>query len=161
MTSDKGAAPPAQGEWRSSGHLVAITAAGLTCAPTTLPPYTIGVFVAPFAHDFGWSRGEIQTAILFSTGLGVLCAPMAGAMIRRFGIRITILSGLAGIGVACLCGAAMHGALWQLYLVYALMALLGAGAGGVAGPPCWPSAFPFLGGLRWASAFPAPGSARY
>jgi MFS family permease len=124
-------AAPAASEWRRSGHLVALAAAGLTCAPTTLPPYTIGIFVTPFARDFGWSRGAIQTAILFSTGLGVLCAPAAGAMIRRFGIRRTILSGLAGMALACLCGAAMQGALWQLYLVYAFMALLGAGAGGI------------------------------
>lgn len=131
MSDDDRTTPAAAGEWRRNGHLVALTAAGLTCAPTTLPPYTIGVFVAPFTHDFGWSRGAIQTAILFSTGLGVLCAPLAGAMIRRFGIRRTILAGLAGIALACLCGAVMQGALWQLYLVYALMALLGAGAGGI------------------------------
>lgn len=122
---------PATAEWRRSGHLVGLTALGLTCAPTTLPPYTIGVFVTPFAHDFGWSRGAIQAAILFSTGLGVACAPLAGAMVRRLGIRATIVGGVAGIALACLLAATMHGALWQLYLVYALMALLGAGAGGV------------------------------
>ena len=131
MTGAEGVTP-VLGEWRRSGHLVPLTAAGLTCAPTTLPPYTIGIFVAPFARDFGWSRGEIQTAILFSTGLGVLCAPIAGTMVRRFGIRRTILSGLTGMSVACLCGAAINGGLWQLYAVYALMALLGAGAGGIS-----------------------------
>ena len=118
-------------EWRRSWHLVGLTALGLTCAPTTLPVYTLGVFVAPYQRQFGWGRGEIQTAILFSTGLAVFCAPMAGALVRRFGLRRTILPGLIGMAVSCLIAAANTGALWQLYLAYALMAVLGAGAGGV------------------------------
>ena len=118
-------------EWRRGWHLVGLTALGLTCAPTTLPVYTLGVFVAPYQQQFGWGRGEIQTAILFSTGLAVFCAPMAGAMVRRFGLRRTILPGLAGMAVACLIAAANTGTLWQLYLSYALMSVLGAGAGGV------------------------------
>ncbi len=118
-------------EWRRGGHLVALTAIGITCAPTTLPVYSIGVFVAPFEQSFGWGRGAIQTAILFSTGLGVLCAPLAGWMVRRFGIRRTILPGLTGLAVALVLASAMTGALWQLYAVYALMSLLGAGAGAV------------------------------
>lgn len=132
MSADAAPRLAARQEWRRSGHLVALTAIGLTCAPTTLPPYTIGLFVAPLRAEFGWSRGAIQAAILFSTGLGVLGAPMAGAMVRRFGIRRTLLPGLAGLALAVL-GAAMIGdALWQFYLAYAAMSLLGAGAGGVA-----------------------------
>lgn len=120
------------GEWRQSGLFVPLTALGLTCAPTTLPVYTLGVFVLPFAAAFGWGRGQVQAAILFSTGLGVLGAPLAGAMVRRFGVRRTVLSGLAGLGLSILVAAAQTGALWQLYLAYALMATLGAGSGGVA-----------------------------
>ncbi len=118
-------------EWRQNGHLVALTAIGLTFAPTTMPVYTMGVFVGPFEQSFGWSRGAIQTAMLFSTGLAVICAPLAGDMIRRWGIRSTILPGIVGLSLACLLGAMMGGALWQLYTVYALMSLLGAGAGAV------------------------------
>lgn len=122
----------AAGEWRRSGHLVALTAIGLTCAPTTLPPYTIGLFVAPLQAEFGWSRGAIQAAILFSTGLAVIGAPMAGAMVRRFGIRRTLLPGLVGLVAANIGAAAIGDAVWQFYLAYAAMSLLGAGAGGVA-----------------------------
>lgn len=118
-------------EWRQSWHLVALTALGLTCAPTTLPVYSIGIFVAPFQAEFGWGRGEIQTAILFSTGLSIFCAPLAGSLIRRFGLRKTILPGLVGMVIACLIAAANTGALWQLYAAYALMSVLGTGAGAV------------------------------
>lgn len=119
----------ASGEWRQNGHLVALTALGLTFAPSTMPIYTMGVFIGPFEQEFGWGRGAIQTAILFSTGLAVICAPLAGEMIRHWGIRRTILPGIAGLSLACLLAATIGGALWQLYAVYTLMSLLGAGAG--------------------------------
>ena len=121
----------ASGEWRRGWPFVALTAIGLTCTPTTLPIYTLGVFVPQFEASFGWSRGEIQTAILFSTGLAVVCSPLAGWMVRRWGIRDTIIPGLVGLAVAFLLGAGIGGSLWQLYGVYALMSLLGAGAGAV------------------------------
>jgi MFS family permease len=118
-------------EWRSGWPLVALTALGLTCAPVTLPVYTLGTFVRPLQAEFGWSRGEIQTAILFSTGLAVIAAPLAGELVRRFGIRRTILSGLVGIAASCALASRLGAALWQLYAAYALMALLGTGAGAV------------------------------
>lgn len=118
-------------EWRRGWHLVALTAIGITCAPTTLPVYSIGVFVGPFEQAFGWGRGETQTAILFSTGLGVICAPLAGWMVRHLGLRLTILPGLCGLALSLALAGAMTGALWQLYAVYGLMSLLGTGAGAV------------------------------
>lgn len=145
------------GEWRRGWPLVALTALGLTCAPVTLPVYTIGVFVGPLQQAFGWSRGEIQTAILFSTGLAVISAPMAGELVRRFGERNTILPGLCGIAVACALGASMTGALWQLYAVYALMAVLGAGAGAVAWTSLIAGAFSKARGLALGLALSGTG----
>jgi MFS family permease len=108
---------------------VLLTALGITCAPTALPVYSLGVFVAPFQAEFGWGRGEIQTVILFSTGLSIFCAPLSGTMVKRFGLRKTILPGLAGVGIGLLAAAANTGSLWQLYAAYALMSVLGTGAG--------------------------------
>ena len=57
------AAASATDEWRRGWHLVALTALGLTCAPTTLPVYTLGVFVGPFEQEFGWSREIGDSAV--------------------------------------------------------------------------------------------------
>lgn len=119
----------ARSEWRRGWHLVMLTALGIACAPTALPVYSLGVFVEPFQSEFGWGRGEIQAAILFSTGLSIFCAPLSGTMVKRFGLRKTILPGLAGVGVGLLAAAANTGSLWQLYAAYALMSVLGTGAG--------------------------------
>ncbi|MBZ9646062.1 MFS transporter [Sphingobium sp. 3R8] len=118
-------------EWRRNWHLVLLTVIGITCVPTTLPVYTIGLFVAPLQADFGWSRGAIQGAILCSTGLGLAGGPFAGWLVRRIGLKRAILSGLIGMGCALALAAAIHGSLWQLYLAYALIALIGAGTSAV------------------------------
>ncbi|MBC2670578.1 MFS transporter [Novosphingobium piscinae] len=126
MTATAGA------EWRRGWPSVALTALGLTCAPATLPVYTLGLFVAPLSAEFLWSRAAIQAAILFSTGLGLVGGPLAGWLVRRYGLRLTVVSGLAGMALSLLLGAAMSGWLWQLYLAYGLMSLLGAGANAVS-----------------------------
>ncbi len=118
-------------EWRNSWHLVALTALGLLFAPTTVAPYTIGLFVAPLSASFGWSHSAIQGAILFSTGLGLVGGPLAGWLVRRLGLRYAIVSGVAGIAVALAAPALMTGHLWEFYLAYALIALLGAGTSAV------------------------------
>lgn len=119
-------------EWRLGWRSVALTALGLTCAPATLPVYTLGILVASLNAQFHWNRAEIQAAILFSTGLGLAGGPLAGWMVKRFGLRMTIVSGLIGMGASLLLCAGMSGWLWQLYGAYAMMSLLGAGANAVA-----------------------------
>ena len=123
---------PAADEWRRSWHLVLLTAAALTCSPATLPVYTIGVLTGPLHDNFGWGRGTIQAAILFSTGLGMAGGPLAGWMIERLGVRQSVLIGVTGLSAAVAACASLTGAAWQLYLLYGLMALLGAGAGAVS-----------------------------
>lgn len=122
----------AKAEWRNGWSLVAIIAVVLTCAPSTLPVYTLGVFVKPLQAEFGWGRGEIEMAILFSTGLSALLAPLMGELVQRFGARRNLLPGIAGIALAFLLASRMSDALWQFLACYALMALLGAGVSAVA-----------------------------
>lgn len=123
---------PAADEWRKNWHLVLLTVAALTCSPATLPVYTIGVLTGPLHDSFGWGRGTIQAAILFSTGLGMVGGPLAGWMIERLGLRRSVLIGITGLSAAVAACASITGAAWQLYLLYGMMALLGAGAGAVS-----------------------------
>lgn len=119
-------------EWRKGWPLIALTAIALICSPATLPVYSIGVLVEPLHAAFGWSRGAIQSAILFSTGLGLLGGPLGGWLVSRFGVRRAIVSGVLGLSLSVAVCSLMNGGAWQLYLFYAAMALLGAGAGAVS-----------------------------
>jgi MFS family permease len=123
---------PKTGEFRSGWPLLLVTAVALMCAPSTMPVYTLGVFVEPLEQAFGWGRREIQTAILFSTGFGAICAPAIGELVERYGSRAVVLPAFVGMAIGCAAAAAMTGALWQFYGAYALMAVLGAGVGPIA-----------------------------
>ncbi len=123
--------PSAKLEWQRGWQLVALTSLGLVFAPTTVPIYTLGLFVAPLQAAYGWSHGEIQAAILFSTGGGLVGGPLAGWLVNRLGLRTAIITGALGIAAAFASIALLQGMLWQFYLSYALIALLGAGTSAV------------------------------
>lgn len=144
-------------EWRDGWRSVAITLMGLTCAPSTLPVYTLGLFVAPLDHQFGWSHGAIQAAILFSTGLGIAGGPLAGRMVLSYGLRATVVIGLAGMALSLLACAAMNGQLWQFYVAYAMMSLLGAGANAVTWSTLVASSFNRSRGLALGVALSGTG----
>ena len=92
-----------------------------------LPFYSLGVLVIPITQEFGWTRAEFQLALLFSTGTGVITAPLVGWLLDRVGARAMAISGLIGLAVALAAASLMNGDLWMLYLSYTAMAFLGAG----------------------------------
>lgn len=114
-------------ELRRGWRLILASALGVALSSIALPFYTIGAFVKPLTLEFGWSRADVQSAILFSTGLGVLTAPLVGALIDRYGPRKVALPCIVGLSIGFLIAAAMNGGLWMLYLAYGSVALLGAG----------------------------------
>ena len=116
-----------QGELARNKTLLLATCAGVICSSIVLPFYSIGALVVPVTEEFGWTRAEFQLALLFSTGAGVITAPIVGWLIDRYGSRNIALPGLLGLSVAFVLAANMNGELWMLYLCYAAMALLGAG----------------------------------
>src|SRR4029078_2790332 len=69
-----------------------LVAAGLRATP--------GVLILPLEHAFGWSRGTIS----FSAGVGifiyVLVGPFAAALMNSFGVRRTLICGLALMSVS-------------------------------------------------------------
>ena len=57
----------------------------------------------------------------------MLTAPLVGIFLDKVGIRKMALAGLFGLGAALSLASQLNGEIWMLYLVYALMAILGAG----------------------------------
>ena len=100
---------------------------GVICSSIVLPFYSLGVLVIPITQEFGWTRAEFQLALLFSTGTGVITAPLVGWLLDRVGARAMAISGLIGLAVALATASLMNGDLWMLYLSYTAMAFLGAG----------------------------------
>ena len=116
-----------QGELQQRWPLVLATCIGIISSAFVLPYYTIGALVGPVTSEFGWTRAEFQSAILFSSGLGALTSPFVGWLIDRFGARRVALPAMLGLGVGFFIASSMQGELWMLFLAYGSIALLGAG----------------------------------
>ena len=113
-----------ENELKNNWVLLFSASIGVICSSIVLPFYSLGALVVPITQEFGWSRAEFQLALLFSTGAGVVTAPLVGIFLDRVGIRKMALLGLFGLGAALSLASQLNGELWMLYLVYALMAIL-------------------------------------
>jgi MFS transporter, OFA family, oxalate/formate antiporter len=117
----------ARAELKAGWPILIACAVGVGCSPIALPFYAIGPLTKPIAADLGWLRSEIQFAIVFSSGIGALSAPVTGWMVDRFGPRAVALPSLAGVTLGLLM-ASMATTLYAFWAGFALAALLGAGA---------------------------------
>ena len=72
-------------EWRRSWTVVLAGALGFALSSVTT--YSLGPFIAPLEAEFGWSRAEIASGMTLYAILGIVLAPLAGAVIDRLGAR--------------------------------------------------------------------------
>ncbi|MFQ5924370.1 MAG: MFS transporter [Dehalococcoidia bacterium] len=89
--------------------------------------YSFGIFLKPMAAEFHWSRGETSTAFSIYMAVYTLSAILMGWMADRWGPRLPLVlaSFLIGIGIAL---SGQVTSLWQLYLLYGVIAAVGFGA---------------------------------
>lgn len=113
-------------ELRGGWTLLVACAVGVGLSAIALPFYAIGPLTRPIEADLGWSRADIQLAILFSSGLGALTAPVTGWMIDRFGARLVALPSIIGVSLGLLIASSAT-SLTVFYLGFATSAILGAG----------------------------------
>ena len=72
-------------EWRA--HWPVVLAAFSGMGMSTIAQYTVSLFIEPIEADFGWTRAQIMSGMIVTATVGVLCAPLIGAAIDRFGPR--------------------------------------------------------------------------
>jgi len=111
--------------WHPAFMVTAVTfvallfSAGLRSAP--------GVMMLPLELHFGWSRATIS----FAAGLGILLyglvGPFAAALMTSFGIRRTMICGLALMGAATFASRWMT-APWHYILTWGVLSGIGTGA---------------------------------
>lgn len=85
-----------------------------------------GAMLQPLAREFGWSTGEISSALALRFALFGLMGPFAAVLMERFGLRavVSVALGLVGAGMLL---AAFITQLWQLVLLWGLLLGLGSG----------------------------------
>ncbi len=98
--------------------LVLAVSAGMRAAP--------GVLLLPLQREFGWSAGSISFAFGINLLLYGLIGPFAVAVMDRWGVRRAVLVSLVlivtGAGLA-----PFMGAVWQLAVLWGVVAGLGGG----------------------------------
>ena len=89
---------------------------------------SLGLFVIPFGNEFGWDRAQISLAATFFTVTSAVSIPILGQLVDRFDSRRVLLPSLIFLGVGLATVTAVVSELWHLYLVFALLGCLTAGA---------------------------------
>jgi sugar phosphate permease len=90
---------------------------------------TFGVLMHPLMMEFGWSHAQISTAASINLVVFGISAPFAASLNERFGLTRVVVVALALIAGSA-AALTQVTELWQLYLVWGLVA--GAATGAVA-----------------------------
>jgi len=88
----------AREEWRAYWPLVLACTAGMTLPVVAY--VTLGLFLTPLSHEFGWSRALITAGTGLVAALTVPAAPFVGAAIDRWGARKILVLGLVLMGLS-------------------------------------------------------------
>lgn len=118
------------GEFRRSWPTLVFSTIGAGVGLSSLG-YILGTLVVPLQKEFGWGRGDINLASLFSS-LGLAVAlPFVGKLLDRYGVkRVTMVS--VPFLVLVLTGLSIvTSSLASFLVLYALAGLLGAGTSAV------------------------------
>lgn len=114
----------AKDEWLLSWPLVLASLVGGSFA--AMPVYAMTFFIDPLSHDLGWSRTQVTVGLTLIAIAGIPLAPVAGALIDRFGARRIAIAGLSATALVFASFGATTGsfALWLFqWTLYALAAV--------------------------------------
>lgn len=122
-------APPS--EWRANWPLLLCCVLGIPVP--MVATYTLGQFLQPLEHEFGWSRTEASVGLSLSLLLGFVAAPIVGKIVDGVNARLLALPGivLTGLSLAAFSLANANPAVW--IGLWCLSSLLGA----LVGPTVW------------------------
>lgn len=98
--------------------------AGLTgfaaLAIAVAPLFVIGVLSVPIRHEFGESRASLGLAVSAFMGAAVLCAPISGRLVDRFGVDVVLRLGIISVLASDLWVGALASGSTQLRIGMAL-----------------------------------------
>lgn len=124
-------APPVN-EFKRGFWVLFASFVGIGVNVASMAYYATGIWTRPWQEEFGWTRTEIGGQQTIAVLMMVICAPFAGRLIDRFGLkRVTTLS-LLGYGLLLLAFTRMSGSLWELYVLSAAYAGIGVASTGIA-----------------------------
>src|ERR1700736_5147991 len=85
-----------------------------------------GAFLRPLSREFGWSTGQISSALAVRFALFGLMGPFAAILMERYGLRRIVCIAMLLIASGLLLATYMR-AVWQLFVLWGLVLGLGSG----------------------------------
>jgi len=114
-------------EFRLGWKSVFASALGIGLGLSPLPFYTIGVFVAPFIEEFGWSVEQIMRGLPILILGALIMSPVAGFFADKYGVRKVVLTSIPLFSLAMMSFSLNDGSM-ELYLFcWISIAVTGAG----------------------------------
>jgi MFS family permease len=101
---------------------------GMSTGPAQFAFGSLSLFIIPLGAEFGWDRAEISLASTFFTVALMLALPLLGHLVDRYGSRRLLLPSMLIVGLLLAAIPLTLTSLWQLWLIFALIGCLGAGA---------------------------------
>ncbi len=106
--------------------IVATAAVGLLLGAFPISVASFGIFFPAYVADFHARRSAISLAFTTHNLVAAFFTFIIGRLADRFGARTVILTGSAAFGAILISARAVSSQLWQLYLLYGLLAAAGA-----------------------------------
>ena len=123
-----GEAARGTGEFARGWPVVSAAAVGVGLGLSPLPFYTLGVFVGPLVAEFGWTPAQVfGFAFPIYTIGAFLMAPIIGVLSDRVGARKIALASVVGFGLVMMAMSLNTGSLTLYAVLWALLAVCGAG----------------------------------
>lgn len=116
----------------SQGKVLAASTIGVAFGLSAVTNASFGAFILPLSHEFAWPRGNIAFAATIFQMFNILMAPLVGILIDRIGVRKVIIASVSLYGAVLACLSLLSGAIWQLYLGYAMLAIVGIGTASIS-----------------------------
>jgi MFS family permease len=96
-------------------------------SPSTMAMLSFGIFTPYLIESFGWSVRQVSLAATFISLATIVAVLIQGVVVDRVGSRRLILWSAPAFGLGYGMFAFQTGALWQFYLGWVLVPLLGVG----------------------------------
>lgn len=122
------------GEWRRGWRSVLAGTMGMTFMTAAFN--VTGVVMVPIMAEFGWSRSVVTANILIISAVTFLMAPLAGRIIRRFGVRRYASASILIAAPLLLLVSQVNGVAENWYLLWLVYGLINLGVG----PLVWSAA---------------------
>jgi MFS family permease len=114
---------PARSRW----WIVAASVSALVVSQGSINLFAAGVFLKPVAHDLGFGRGEVATALGIANLASAIATPVAGWAMDRHGSRRIMLPLIVLFAVSTASLSLLQASAWLLVLLYGISGLVGVG----------------------------------